>query len=368
MPPIWEAWPFCIRPKTKMAGSFIEMLNQKSAEQPKSQEAPEAYSDDVAVAEMEQEYESEIEEPQELEISEIVRKELSEKGSFLDRIKEANELQAQQEAEALASEEEELAEAEQEEEEQEVKPPVFEVEIDGKKYENLEEVQNYLYEVQEEKKALEAEKTEIQNFVDKMSDPTMLEVMKYVGQGFDFPVALIKAGIDESIFDLDTLEEPTAEQVIRAKIEREQAQKEHQKQQAKLQKNMEESNRALVEFQTKEGFDEKTKTDLVSLMSKIHSEILDGLVTNETLSIFAKALNYEKVVEESKAKIKQAEEAGEIKGMNKKIAIERQKKQGDGLPNLNGPISKELPKKENRLLSMVNIPEGSFMEKLKRGI
>ncbi len=339
------------------------MLKEKeaSATQPEAKET-------VQAAAVEQEIQETQEEPEQVvsfeeRISPEARKMLSDKTSFMDKLKQAESVK-ESEGEETEIEEEELEEIEAKAEP--VKVEFEPIEIEDRKFESIESVKEYLAEVAEERKTLEAEKQEIQNFVERVSDPDLVEVLKFVNEGYSFPVALVKAGMDESIFDLENLDEPNKEALVRAKIERENAAKEAAKQQKKLEANMQQSNKALSEFQTEEGFDDKVKTDLVGLMSKVHSELLNGLVTKETLTIFAKGLNYEKALSKAKEEKKAAEEAGRIQGRNEKIAIEMKRKDTGGVPALGNRPEQPRVIKKNPLAAHVNIPANSFMERIKQ--
>jgi hypothetical protein len=359
---------------TNMKTSVMDQLKAKESRN-ESQEQAENQTQ-VAEAEMSEQQEftgeeaEEIEEPVESKISEEARKQLSEKSSFMEKLKMAGQSKEEAQLEPETELEEEVEEEEieataEEQEAEEVKAQPFELEVDGKKFDSIEAVKAHLNEVAEERQTLQKEVDEIRAFVDKVSDPELLEALSYVAKGYSFRVAMVKAGMDESIFNVDTDDED-AEDLVRAKIERKQAAENHAKEQEKLRKNMEESNKALQEFQAQEGFDEKVKNDLVGLMTRIHSELLNGLVTKETLSIFTKALNYEKVVKKAEEDVKTAKEVGKIQGMNEKIAVERKRKQGDGIPQLGRGINAtEVRKPTSDLARHVSVPANSFMEKVR---
>jgi hypothetical protein len=362
-----------------MSNSFINTLKEKEASRQEAKstevqatvvaETPET-TDALEVEEVITDAPQEIESPAKLEVSEKVRKQLSEKGSFLntikeksaERAKEAAELEAA-EAEAQAAEEEaEEAEKNAEETNEIAIPVVFEV--DGQQFESPEKVNEYLSKVKEDSENLKKEVEDVRAFVEKVSDPEMIEILDYVSQGYSLRVAMIKAGLDESIFKIETGDED-AEALVQAKLDRKMALQNQQKELEKLQKNMEQSNKALTEFQSEEGFDENTKGDLVRLMKEFHEEAMQGLVSKKFLQLFAKALNYEKVVEEAKKKVQEAKEVGKIEGRNEKITIERQRVKGDEIPKLGRGISSEPIRKRNRLNDMVNVPSGSFLQKIR---
>lgn len=338
--------------------SFRERVAEKEAATQKAkQEEPKPIAEAVEVVEQAQNQaveESAVDEQvvEEIEAESQVSKDaikmIAERGSFKDLINQKLQEKSTEEVE----EEEEVEAA------TETRAEPIEIEVEGKKLAGVDAIKEYLGTVAEERKALAEEKQQIQDFVEKVSDPDLIEVMRFVAEGYAFPIALVKAGLDESVFDLENLEETDKETLVRAKIERENQIKEQQKAQKRLQKNMEESNKALAEFQTSEGFDDKVKQDLVGLMSKIHAELLDGLVTKETLTLFARGLNYKKAIEE-------ARETGEIAGRNAKIAVEKAKAERGIVPQLGKAIPQEKPKQRSKLSELVTVPPTSFMEKLR---
>jgi hypothetical protein len=352
-----------------MKTSVMDQLKAKESRN-ESQEQAENQTQ-VAEAEMSEQQEftgeeaEEIEEPVESKISEEARKQLSEKSSFMEKLKMAGQSKEEAQLEPETELEEEIEATAEEQEAEEVKAQPFELEVDGKKFDSIEAVKTHLNEVAEERQTLQKEVDEIRAFVDKVSDPELLEALSYVAKGYSFRVAMVKAGMDESIFNVDTDDED-AEDLVRAKIERKQAAENHAKEQEKLRKNMEESNKALEEFQAKEGFDDQFKNLLVSKLTKAYSEMYSGLVTTEIYEIFAKGIKYENAMKKAEEDVKTAKEVGKIQGMNEKIAVERKRKQGDGIPQLGRGINAtEVRKTTSDLARHVSVPANSFMEKVR---
>jgi hypothetical protein len=339
-----------------MKQSFLDSLNEKSESQESTdviEAAVETTQEENVPLEVDDSPEEEYEESA---ISEDTRKQLFEKGSFIEKIKEAGKLQAQEEEEQQEDEEYEDSEEQEEEQEEEPEKPVT-FEVEGQTFNSIEEVNTHIQAIHEEKAELQKEVDEIRAFVEKVSDPELVEVLRYVAEGYSYRAAMVKAGMDESIFEADA-EDLDAEQLWEAKQERKRQAKEYAKQQEQLQKNMEASNNVLSDFQTEQGFDDRVKDDLVKVMSEFHSNTLNGIVTKESLELFLKAVTFEKA-------LKKAQETGEIQGRNAKITIERKKKDGDGIPRLGRGISAETTIREDRLKQIVNIPSGSFMDKIK---
>lgn len=332
-----------------MSASFMNSLKDKEknkqaatpteaapvvAETAVEQATPEPENPEEVTAESAQEEEA----PREL--SDELKKKMSGTTSFMDRLKEKSEQQAAElESEEIKAEAPSQA------------PVTFKV--DDQDFDSPEAVNSYIKQVKAEKDELQAEVDEIRGFVEKISDPDMLEILKYVNMGYSARVALVKAGFDESIFNIEE-GDIDAKELVRAQIEREEAIKAQEKEQKKLQKNMELSNTNLTEFATTKGFDEAKKTTLVNQMAKIHQELLSGLVTKETLEIFSKGLNYETAV-------KQAAEVASIQAKNEKIVTERAKKQAATIPQL----GRGVPAERKQLKDYVRVPTGSFMDKVK---
>lgn len=347
--------------KTNMKSSFIDTL--KTSQETNTAVAEKQEEAQVAeeIVESEEGEEQEYEEPK--GISEDVLKSLGNKESFLQNLQDRQ--REKEEAEALAEQEQEEEESEEEEEDgeeeeepgEEPEPEKVSFSIGDQVFESIEQVNQHLAAKEAEYAEMQKEITEVRTFVEKISEPELLSVLEYVSLGHSFRVALVKAGFDESLFDVE-LEDPDAKDLVKAQIERDQAIERSRKEQEKLQKNMEASNKTLSEFQSKEGFDDTVKEKLVTKMAKFHEEVLNGVVSTEFLEIFAKGLNYEKAVEK-------AENKGEVKGRNEKITIERKKRQGDNIPQLGRGSQNSLPPKTSKLTNLVTIPSGSFMEMLK---
>ena len=348
-----------------MNNSFVSTIkhNQEAREAAKSvkpeEVAVEAATEDAEGAEEGQEEEIQAKS----EISDEVVKKLSGKESFTKTIQEAKN---KKEAEALAAQEAEdaeilaaeQAELEQEEAEAEAEEPVkqsFKLGDGEQEFESIEAANTYLVAQREELTALQQEVAQIRSFVAKVDDPDMLEILSYVQDGYSARVAMVKAGLDETFFQVQKGDED-AESLVLAKIERKQAVANQKKLDEKLQSNMDLSNKTLTDFQAQEGFDDKIKEQLVTKMSKFYDDAMNGVISTEFLSLFSKALTYEGAV-------KKAAEQGEVKGRNEKIAIERQKRKGDAMPQLGrGVEAKAEPVRKSRLSELVNMPPSSMID------
>lgn len=320
-------------------------------------ESAEAAQEDAVIDESPEEVKAEKK-----EIPEDVKKRIMGGESFMDKLK-ANQEKKAQDAEAFAEEEQEaenFEEADQEveakQEESEADKPKFT--IGEETFESIEQVNEHVATIQNEKAELQKEVEEIRSFVEKVSDPDTIEILRYVMEGHSLRVAMVKAGLDESIFQVEHGDED-AESLVEAKLERKKAIAEQKKQQEILQKNMQRTNTELEELQKEEGFDDKVKEQLIKAMSDFHTNGLNGLIPKESMKLFLKAINYEKAIQK-------AEEKGTIKGRNEKIVIEKQRKKGDEIPQLGrGVTSSDKVRKPSRLQSLVNVPASSFMERLQ---
>ena len=353
-----------------MRNSFVDQLKSQKA----PEEAP-VETTQTAVAEADQENPQNTEDPndevessaqeqedqdQPTEISEELRDKLMNKNSLTKKLEEARkrreaEQKAQEEAEQ--EQEEEDAEEDQEEEDEEQEEVTFQV--GDQTFKTLDEVNAHLKEFEAKQKELEEEKAEIQGFVEKVSDPELVEVLSYVAQGHSFRTAMVKAGLDESIFQVEA-DDVDAEALVEAKLERKKQLKENEKRQKELQTNMEQSNTVLSEFQKEKGFDDKVKENLVNAMADFQSKAMKGLITKDSLELFLKAINYEQAVQK-------AEQKGEIKGRNEKITIERKKKEGDRIPSLGRGLDATSPApQKNNLSDLVRQPASSFTQLLSK--
>jgi hypothetical protein len=350
-----------------MKNSFVDAIkyNLEAREAAKSVK-PEVVSAEAATEDAEGAEEGQEEEIQaKSDISDEVIKKLSGKESFTKTIQEAKN---KKEAEALAAQEAEDAEIlaaeqselEQEESEAEKEKPVKQsFKLGEQEFESIEAVNTHLQAREEEFTDLQQEVDDIRGFVEKVSDPEILDILGYVAKGYSFRVAMMKAGIDESIFTVEA-EDEDAESLVRSKIERKQAVANQKKQDEKLQSNMDLSNKTLTDFQAQEGFDDKIKEQLVTKMSKFYDDAMNGVISTEFLSLFSKALTYEGAV-------KKAAEQGEVKGRNEKIAIERQKRKGDAMPQLGrGAEAKADPVRKSRLSELVTMPPSSMIDMINK--
>lgn|GEM_PF-6642940 len=365
--PYRKSWPFRIYTIQDMKNSFVDAIkyNLEAREAAKSVK-PEVVSAEAATEDAEGAEEGQEEEIQaKSDISDEVIKKLSGKESFTKTIQEAKN---KKEAEALAAQEAEDAEIlaaeqselEQEESEAEKEKPVKQsFKLGEQEFESIEAVNTHLQAREEEFTDLQQEVDDIRGFVEKVSDPEILDILGYVAKGYSFRVAMMKAGIDESIFTVEA-EDEDAESLVRSKIERKQAVANQKKQDEKLQSNMDLSNKTLTDFQAQEGFDDKIKEQLVTKMSKFYDDAMNGVISTEFLSLFSKALTYEGAV-------KKAAEQGEVKGRNEKIAIERQKRKGDAMPQLGrGAEAKADPVRKSRLSELVTMPPSSMIDMINK--
>jgi len=362
-----------------MKNSFADMIEEKVAKQAEASnevaESDTAVVDQVdteeQVSDIEESTESEeqtaeaqeaINEEQEEEtqeeVSDEVRNQLMGKESFKKKIEEAKR-KKEEEVKAQEEEQEEAnleAQEETEEEEQEEKPQSFQV--GEKTFESIEQVNEYLSTMETEKAEFEKEKEEIKNFVEKVNDPELIEVLKYVSDGYSYRTAMVKAGLDESIFEVEQ-DDPDAEELVEAKIQRKKEIERRAKEQEELTRNMQRSETILQEFQEESGFDDQTKEQLIQKMSAMVDDSLQGKITKDTLNLFLQGVNYKKDVTK-------AREQGEIQGRNQKIHIQKKRKRGDGIPDLGSrPIPSEKPK-DKTLSKLIAQPARSFTEMIKR--
>lgn len=154
----------------------------------------------------------------------------------------------------------------------------------------------------------------------------------------------LRAALARYIDPADLLADPDDEdyeQVQKGKQERETQKVEAQNKQKKFQENLERSEIAINTFAEEKGWKEDQRDGFISEISSIVEKVANGNIDNDLLSKMEKAINFDQA-------IKDAEQRGEIKGKNQKIAAEKGReteKKGDGLPDLSGQGA---PSKKNQ--------------------
>ena len=337
-----------------MTNSFADQAREKEALKNAPAQVEEAVESPL---EIQEEAFEDYSEPEQMEFSKEVQDHLMGNQSFLDKINEANaqkEAEEQEEEERLAEEEEQ----EQQEAEAEKEAAPKELEINGQKFESIEEVSTHVQTLEEQIRTFQDNEEKIVKILDEV--PEFSYLLKNLAKGDSLRVALVKAGFGPEDFNIEDETEADAESLVQAKIERKQAIQAQKKQQKAFEDNMASSEKVLKEFQEKNGMDDATRDKMIAKISQFSQDLTEGKISEEALSHWAKAINYESAVQK-------AAQSGEVKGRNEKIFIERRKEKGDRIPALGRGTSLDaVPEPRNRFNDIVTMPSGSFMDKLKR--
>lgn len=293
--------------------------------------------------------------------SDLTEKLLGKNSSIEAKIEEAK---LKKEQEALEAEQEQEEEEEEEEEEEDT-PQAFSLELDGQKFESVEAVTEHVRTLAEKSKELETAISEYQANEAKLVEildavPEFGGIVSSLATGDTLRVALIKAGFGPEDFSIESETEEDAEALVQAKLERKRAIEEQKKIQKQFQDNSAKSEKVLEEFKAKNGLDDKTSEKVVQAMADFVQKSLNGILTEDSLDLFLKAVKFE-------TEVSKAETRGQIKGRNEKIAIERQKRTGDGIPALGSrAVPEEKSKKPSRLSGLVHQAPSSFTKLIKK--
>jgi uncharacterized protein YdcH (DUF465 family) len=300
-------------------------------------------------------------EPQDL--SDEVKDKLMNKDSIAKRLEAAKAKKQAEEAQALADQEAE-EEAEQESEEEEPNTPVLAIEVNGTKLEGTEAITAHITELAT--KATEYEEALAEY---KQNEAKLIEIVEQVpefetliarlSKGDSLRTALIYAGFGPEDFEVTSEDEPDAEAVVQAKLDRKRAIAEAKKAQEEFAKNSAKSEEIIAEFQKEAGFDEKVKEQLVGEMAGFIQDATMGKLSKKHLDIFLKGINYESAV-------KKAEKIGEVQGLNKQIDLNRKKKSAAGIPVISSGLESSKPAPSNKLGSLIKTPATSFLDMIKK--
>ncbi len=281
-----------------------------------------------------------------------------------------NSIQAKLEEARLKREEEERLQADQEEQEEEEEqvedtPQAIAIEIDGQKLESPEAIQEHIQTITAVTQELETAITEYRQNEAKLIEildavPEFGGIISSLATGDTLRVALIKAGFGPEDFTIESESEEDAEALVQAKLERKRAIEEQRKIQKQFEANSTKSEKVLEEYKAKNNLDDKTGEKIVQAMADFVKNAMDGVLTENALDLFRKAVVFENEVQK-------AETQGQIKGRNEKIVIERQKRNGDGIPALAGraPMN-DTAKKPSKLGGLIRQSPTSFTQLIKK--
>lgn len=171
-------------------------------------------------------------------------------------------------------------------------------------------------------------------------NPELQAVVKDMTQNGKSFLEALHAHVDIDSLNVQPGDE-NYEEVVRAKVNRENQKKEQEKRIQELRSNQEKTIANSVEFVKEHKLTKADESTFFNQIDKIISDLNNGLVSKETFEVFKKGMAYEKDV-------KSAKEVGEIAGKNTAVIIKKKKLKGDAMPKVNAPKSKpkEQPKVE----------------------
>jgi len=167
--------------------------------------------------------------------------------------------------------------------------------------------------------------------------PEFETLIKRLAKGDSLRTALIHAGFGPEDFEVASEDEPDAEAVVQAKLERKRQIAEAKKSQKEFEENSAKSEAMITEIQTEFGFDDKVKDQLIGNMAQFIQDSMKGKLNKEVVGLFLKGINFDSAV-------KKAQKQGEIMGKNEKITIERKKRDASGVPSFTSGLANTPPR------------------------
>jgi hypothetical protein len=160
------------------------------------------------------------------------------------------------------------------------------------------------------------------------AEPITVEILKDILKGYDIKQALTKYfNKEELAAAYDVGEEKTDIELELAKKERIKAKKEHDDFMASLEQNRTESAKQQKDFFDEVQMPKEKRVEFLGKIDQYLNDVYHGKISKEFYYMMMKAFDYEKSVDD-------ARKQGEIKARNEKIELEKEKKQGDGLPSI----------------------------------
>jgi hypothetical protein len=190
------------------------------------------------------------------------------------------------------------------------------------------------------KKDLKAEREANEKLYDLFENsPEMVSIVRRMDQGDDIITAIASTvQIPEAIEEMKENDPEKYKKFLKAQAQRENRQERAQEKQEEFeqefQENQEASQSNIDQFKNDQNMDDQTAEKFLGEINDHFSNIVKGKVSMDFLNLMQKALNYEQDVEKAK-------EQGKVEGRNAKITAEKNKKKGDGLPNINSGSPKE---------------------------
>lgn len=197
----------------------------------------------------------------------------------------------------------------------------------GRKFDSAEDVEQArteLYEKYNEeiegRKALTQQVQEITNTLNGSDE--LKDIVKAIQNGRSLRAAIMEAGFSASDFEVQEGDEDE-EDMIEAKVNAREKQRQKQKQEEEFKANYAQSTQVIESLE----YQPEQKQQVLDKLNKTFQDMTKGIVTKETIEMFAKALNHD-------SEIEKAEQRAERRIKNQKITILKQKKKGDGQPRI----------------------------------
>lgn len=197
----------------------------------------------------------------------------------------------------------------------------------GRKFdspEDVEQARTELYEKYNEeiegRKALTQQVQEITNTLNGSDE--LKDIVKAIQNGRSLRAAILEAGFSASDFEVQEGDEDE-EDMIEAKVNAREKQRQKQKQEEEFKANYAQSTQVIESLE----YQPEQKQQVLDKLNKTFQDMTKGIVTKETIEMFAKALNHD-------SEIEKAEQRAERRIKNQKITILKQKKKGDSQPRI----------------------------------
>lgn len=178
-------------------------------------------------------------------------------------------------------------------------------------------------------------------------NPEIVNIMKMMSEGASFMEAIAR---NLDIAKITPIEgEPDYSLWKKSNEERVNASKKVEELRMRIDGNISISQQAYKKFIEEKKLSEEDVEKLSTKLEAIINDVNDGLVAEDIIEAVYKSLNFDKIVEAAK-------EEGALSVKNEKIEAFREdknKKGGDGLPNISSAVSKETPKKEKSELEEI---------------
>lgn len=172
------------------------------------------------------------------------------------------------------------------------------------------------------------------------SNPDIKKVVQLMAKGYPAVVAMVKAGFTPQDFELDP-DDQNYEDFVLAKAEAKKARENAKKEQERIAKNAETSQSEMRNFQKDKNLNDADFKAFTGWFEQVINKVIDASLDRDLLEKMYQGYTYQSAV-------KKAQLAGEIKGRNEKIKVEKAKRNGDGLPKLSSASTATKAKSEPR--------------------